>query len=416
MQPTRAVSRMGVAMGVVLRDEEREFGDAPTRFRLTVSLTDELPPEDHVSAAHCLAFAGDRLVLARHVEREWTIPGGHVEPGETVEEAMRREALEEAGVVVGAPTLLAVERIERLSGPAVSDRYPEPAFQVFFVAPVVADLVPPSALEECTESRFFSPDEARGAPGWVQDLPELYEAALAWAVDHLCAVDPQSFDDFADAFDRYSSLVDEPAWPWLSSPDVGVTGGGRALDAGCGSGRRTVELAQHFDEVVGIDLSGPLVALARSRRPAAGVRYEVADLSTFADPDGFDLVYSAMTLHHVDPLEDGLANLRSLVRPGGAAVLVDVVLGAPPWVRWLWRHGAVYLSPLEDVPARIRRLGLGGAWRAFRFETDRRWVHHLLSDRYLSRADFDRRYRSVFPDGRVLDTGAAALVWHRPPA
>ena len=174
-------------MGTVLRDEERELGPAPTRYRLTVSLTDESPPDDHVSAVHCLAFAGDRLVLARHVERGWTIPGGHVEPGETVLEAMRREALEEAGVVVGIPTLLAVERIERLSGPpSTARRYPEPAFQLFYVAPVVGELVAPSTLEECTESRLFSPEEARVAPGWCQDLPSLYEAALAWAQEHLC--------------------------------------------------------------------------------------------------------------------------------------------------------------------------------------------------------------------------------------
>ena len=176
---------MMAPMATVLRDEEREFGPVPTRFRLTVSLTDEWPPEANVSAVHCLAFAGDQLVLARHVSRGWTIPGGHVEPGESVIEALRREALEEAGVVVGEPTLLAVERIERLSGPpspAPSGRpYPEPAFQVFFVARVLGELVAPSTLEECTESRLFPPDEARAAPGWCQDLPELYEAALAWA-------------------------------------------------------------------------------------------------------------------------------------------------------------------------------------------------------------------------------------------
>lgn len=177
-------------MATVLRDVEREYGPSPTRYRLTLTLTDECPPAASVSAAHCLAFSGDWLVLARHVERQWTIPGGHVEPGESVIEAMRREALEEAGVMVGSPTVLAVERIERLSGPPSptpsGHPYPEPAFQVFFVAPVVGELVVPSALEECTESRFFSPDEARVAPGWCEQFPEFYEAALAWAQEHLC--------------------------------------------------------------------------------------------------------------------------------------------------------------------------------------------------------------------------------------
>ena len=33
-------------------------------------------------------------------QRGWDIPGGHLEPGETPEAAMRREVLEEAGAVL----------------------------------------------------------------------------------------------------------------------------------------------------------------------------------------------------------------------------------------------------------------------------------------------------------------------------
>ena len=164
----------------VLRDVEWELGPAPTRLHLVLSLTDEWPPVEQIATAHCLAFEGDSIVLARHVDREWTIPGGHLEPGESVEEALRREAREEAGIEIGPATLLAVERCYRLSGPALSDRYTNPSYQTFFVAPLVS-LGAPTALEECTESRLFPPDEARVAPGWVQDLPALYEAALGWA-------------------------------------------------------------------------------------------------------------------------------------------------------------------------------------------------------------------------------------------
>jgi 8-oxo-dGTP pyrophosphatase MutT (NUDIX family) len=166
--------------GRVLRDEEGTYGPASTRFRVTLRLADELPPLDAVSAAHCLAFDGDAIVLARHVTREWTIPGGHLEAGETPLDAMHREAAEEAGAVVTAPHLLAVERIERIEGPAISDRYANPSFQVFFAARLV-HLGEPTALDECTESRRFGPDEARRAPGWVQDQRELYEEALRWA-------------------------------------------------------------------------------------------------------------------------------------------------------------------------------------------------------------------------------------------
>ena len=168
------------AGGRVLRDGVQEFGPAPSRFRITLSLTAELPPVDHVSTAHGLVFDGDALVLARHVTREWTIPGGHLEPGESPEEAMHREVAEEAGAVVRDPELLAVERIELLSGPPASDRYRNPSFQVFYVARLVS-LGPPTHLEECTESRRFPPAGARVAPGWVQEQRELYEEALRWA-------------------------------------------------------------------------------------------------------------------------------------------------------------------------------------------------------------------------------------------
>ena len=52
-------------------------------------------------AALVFPFYGDRVMLADIVSRGWCIPSGHIEAGETPEEAVRREAKEEAGITLG---------------------------------------------------------------------------------------------------------------------------------------------------------------------------------------------------------------------------------------------------------------------------------------------------------------------------
>jgi len=220
--------------------------------------------------------------------------------------------------------------------------------------------------------------------------------------------DPQSFDDFADAYDRCRTLIDVPTWPMLA--ELGVPEGGRALDVGCGSGHRAVELAQHVDDVVGIDLSQPLIDIARARRPRSNVDFRCADLQTYRDDAGFDLIYSANTLHHVVDLPAALDHLRTMIRPAGWVVLTDNVQRTPAWLRWIWRHGGYHLAAIQDSH-RGRREGLRGRWRYYRFQTSRRWVEHMKSDRFLDPGDFETTYLAAFPGGAVEHHGLATLVW-----
>lgn len=169
---------------IVIRDLNQEFGGK--WFRLVTRLDRRPPPIANISTAHCLAFDGDDLVLALHTSRDWTIPGGHLEPGESAEDAMNREALEEAGITVTNPVLFAHEEINPHDGIAAGPKYAVPAFQVFYVARLVTQ-GQITALEECTEARLFSPDEVRSADGWPQRNLPLYEAALRIARAELAA-------------------------------------------------------------------------------------------------------------------------------------------------------------------------------------------------------------------------------------
>ena len=51
--------------------------------------------------AYAIAFKDDRFLMVWHNKRNgWEMPGGHVEEGETSEQAAAREFLEEAGYAI----------------------------------------------------------------------------------------------------------------------------------------------------------------------------------------------------------------------------------------------------------------------------------------------------------------------------
>lgn len=222
--------------------------------------------------------------------------------------------------------------------------------------------------------------------------------------------DPQSFDRFALDYDRFVSLLPGQNTAWLAG--LGLKGD-RALDAGCGSGHAAEFLAAGFAEVVGLDLSGPLIDIAQAKRARPNVRYVVKDLFDLDDEDGFDLVYSHTMLHHLEDYRAGLECLRSLVRPGGTVALIDNVCDLYPTPL----RKAYTWPALWGFPGEIRRVGLRDAWFQLRFWHNRRWLAHLLSDRYLSREQFRDLYGSVFPGARFDDLGfALAMAWTAPPS
>ncbi|MFI6830954.1 class I SAM-dependent methyltransferase [Kribbella sp. NPDC050241] len=216
--------------------------------------------------------------------------------------------------------------------------------------------------------------------------------------------DPASFDRFAAEYDRFVSLQPGQNVEWVLG--LGLRGK-RALDAGCGSGHAAERLAAQYDEVLGVDLSEPMIELARRTRSRPNLEYRTADVFTI-DDNGFDLVYSHTMMHHLPDYRAGLEHLKSLVRPGGTVAVVDNVCDpypTPP--RYMYVLGAWLGFPRE-----IRRLGLRDAWFEFRFWHSKPWLDHLASDRYLSRAQFRAVYDDVFPGAQYDDLGfALAMRW-----
>jgi SAM-dependent methyltransferase len=106
---------------------------------------------------------------------------------------------------------------------------------------------------------------------------------------------------------------------------AGAPLGERVLDHGCGTGLLTGVLAEHADQVVGVDVDGDAVRLARRRNRHQGrVEFQHQDGPALPFPDGgFDSAVSLAAVQHLTGRDQvaALLELCRVVRPGGMLVL-----------------------------------------------------------------------------------------------
>ena len=96
------------------------------------------------------------------------------------------------------------------------------------------------------------------------------------------------------------------------------------LDNMCGTGVFLDRLAQDFPFVVGADISHDMIRLTghQARTQMKGLVCADADRLPFADAS-FDVVNVRGALHHVNPVNRALAEMRRVLRPGGLAIISE---------------------------------------------------------------------------------------------
>ncbi len=178
-------------------------------------------------------------------------------------------------------------------------------------------------------------------PGMASTVIDLrgYEEEQRWRIIRDGAV---SGWDVAAALDgqfhftpgSYLEMIraDIPVYEQFQAEVATASGAGarRVLELGTGTGETTARLLErHPDaELVGVDESAAMLDAARGQLPAARVDLRVQRLEDALPGGPFDLVASALCVHHLDGegKRELFARVAHVLTPGGRFVLGDVIV------------------------------------------------------------------------------------------
>lgn len=110
--------------------------------------------------------------------------------------------------------------------------------------------------------------------------------------------------------------------------NVPLTPSMRALDYGSGTGMLSFPLQEQLGHITLKDTSAGMLAVAEEKIAAWGVgnmTTRLMDLTAAPMPDErYDLIYSSMTLHHIQDTDGILKAFHTLLNPGGWLCIADL--------------------------------------------------------------------------------------------
>lgn len=155
----------------------------------------------------------------------------------------------------------------------------------------------------------------------------------------------------ATDYEKHSSQ--QQLWARELIQKLALRGDETALDVGCGDGKVTAEIAASLPRgnVVGVDMSAEMIALAQQRYPRRdnpSLRFQVGNASELGFRDVFSIVFSNATLHWIIDHRPVLRGIYRSLKPGGKTLLQMGGQG----------NAAGIIAALDDVIAE-------SAWRKY---------------------------------------------------
>lgn len=178
-----------------------------------------------------------------------------------------------------------------------------------------------------------------------------------------------TYDAVAREYDRQlgGELAGKPVDRALLRALVELVVSGTIADVGCGPGHVTRFLAELHTDVIGVDLSPAMIAIAQERAPA--VRFRVGSMLRLAEADGaWQGAVSLYSIIHLTPAErlTAFREFARVIRPGGFLLLAfhvdspDFAVGQVNHItEWFGHHvelDGYFLDP-EEIATQVTAAG-----------------------------------------------------------
>jgi 8-oxo-dGTP pyrophosphatase MutT (NUDIX family) len=163
-------------MGIIL-DERKNPKWFPLESEIFIVKDEQIPPIELIVTVHTLCFKEDKILMALVDDRGWDFPGGHVEPGESLEEALIRETYEETGASIKNTKPVAHIKLNVLSQKPHNWNYPYPVGYLLFYYADFEKFNKISFNHETRDSKLFAPSEAAKIPRIIE-FQSLYQLGI----------------------------------------------------------------------------------------------------------------------------------------------------------------------------------------------------------------------------------------------